>query len=154
MLDPERRPLGDNQSDYKATIEAFEPYSAELQKVKALATGVREKLGFGDDPEVIQEIEESIGIHVFNEIKDREAGLLLKDIALARNAVLGDSFVAGFELMTQASRLLSDLHDSVPSVNSIEDITLSSVESAIQSGALPCRFDSQDDYFRHFKKYF
>lgn len=107
-----------------------------IQAAADIAAGIESY--FGEDRATV---EETYGFDIFDGIKDKRAGAILKDIAFARNARLREYGLAqGLELLAEPQRVLQEIAVNMDDEESINSITELDVRAAIESGALAANF--------------
>ncbi|MBI3103794.1 hypothetical protein HYZ05_02555 [Candidatus Daviesbacteria bacterium] len=104
-----------------------ESYHQRLQQAQEIARQARIVWGEG--------FEETFRLDIFDEMRDRAAGVMLKDITLARNAVIEGGFARGLELLAEPWRVLSEITGD-PYNPHLDIITVLDVTGAIEAGVL------------------
>ncbi len=119
-------------SGFDILIGGVESYHQRLQRAQEIAAQARPDLGEG--------FEEIFHLDIFDQMRDRKAGEMLKDISLARNAAIIGGFARALELQAEPFRVLSELTGN-PHDLGLDIITVLDVTGAIEAGVLEPYFN-------------
>lgn len=119
------------QQSLDVLIGGLEPCDARLVEVhREAASAVRD---FGENT---AQIEEAFSLDIFDKLRDRQAGTMLKDIALVKNARIKGGFVRALELKAEPIRVFQEIMLNVFDDETMHGITVLDVRGAIESGVL------------------
>ncbi|MBI2337810.1 hypothetical protein HYU95_01370 [Candidatus Daviesbacteria bacterium] len=124
------------QTNLDILIGGLQSYSARLQQAREIAERVRKE-------DFSEGFEEAFRLDSFGKrIKEKRAGTVLIDIALARNAAIKSGFARGFEMMAEPVRVIEALVEDIFNDKVVASITELDIHDAVEAGSLVCHFSS------------